>query len=397
MAADGTVNIDVILNAQQPTTKAKELNDTLNDVGKNAGDKAEKSIENNVQKASEKTKELITNVNRWVDEKGQIHIDVDKQRADESIEEFKERIKRVPKSPKVKPDVDADSASKKVDDLHNKIAKIPKEVRTELISQAREQGITNFDRLLKKIPRKQLTELIAKAQKGGVINYEEELRKLPAKLVTEVKLNNKASLPLRELQQEANQTSHSFGRLKDMIAGTFIGGMAINGIHAIGNGLREAARAGMEYNVEQDRMKTVWTALTTEAPRDGKVLVNYINDMAQHSIYAASTIDRMAQSFYHVHSSVKETKDWTNGFIRLGSTLHTTNDQLAEAGEQFAKIVAGGKANAEDMSVMINRFPMFGEALQKATGKSMKQLYEMSALGKLTAKDFTEALDYLSY
>src|SRR5699024_2887267 len=83
-------------------------------------------------------------------------------------------------------------------------------------------------------------------------------------------------------------------------------------------------------------------------------------------------------------------------FIRLGSTLHMTNDQLAEAGEQFAKIVAGGKANAEDMSVMINRFPMFGEALQKVTGKSMQQLYEMSAQGKLTAKDFTEALDYLS-
>ena len=238
--------------------------------------------------------------------------------------------------------------------------------------------------------------MIAQAQRGEVINYEELLRKVPARILTEAKLNDRASLPMRQLQQEAKQTTNSFGRLKDMIAGTFIGGMAINGIHAIGNGLKEAAHAGMEYNVEQDRMKTVWTALTTEAPRDGKVLVNYINDMAQHSIYAADTIDRMAQSFYHVHSSVKETKDWTNGFIRLGSTLHMTNDQLAEAGEQFAKIVAGGKANAEDMSVMINRFPMFGEALQKATGKSMKQLYEMSAQGKLTAKDFTEALDYLS-
>ncbi|MBZ1505956.1 transglycosylase SLT domain-containing protein [Leuconostoc mesenteroides] len=47
------------------------------------------------------------------------------------------------------------------------------------------------------------------------------------------------------------------------------------------------------------------------------------------------------------------------------------------------------------MSVMINRFPMFGEALQKATGKSMKELYAMSAAGKLSATQFTEALDYL--
>ena len=367
MAADGTVNIDVILNAQQPTQKAKELDEALNSVGKDTGNKAEENLRNALGKSVNQAKHAH----------------------DEMDDAMKEPVKQ-------KITADTEEASSKIHLFKNKVADIPPKVRTELVAQAREQGITNFDSLLRKIPKKQLTELVAKAQKGEVINYEEELRRLPAKLVTEVKLNNKASLPLKELQQEANQTTHSFGRLKDMIAGTFIGGMAINGIHAIGNGLKEAARAGMEYNVEQDRMKTVWTALTTEAPKDGKVLVNYINDMAQHSIYAASTIDRMAQSFYHVHSSVKETKDWTNGFIRLGSTLHMTNDQLAEAGEQFAKIVAGGKANAEDMSVMINRFPMFGEALQKATGKSMKQLYEMSAQGKLTAKDFTEALDYLS-
>lgn len=396
MAADSTVNIDVILHKDQAQQSAKELDQALKDTGKDAGDKAEKNIEDNVQKASEKTKELVTNINRWVDEKGQIHINVDKQRADESIEEFKERVKRVPKKPKVKPDVDTDSANEKIDGLQKKVTKIPEEVRTELVAQAKEQGITNFDQLLKKIPKRQLTELIAKAQKGEVINYEEVLHKLPAKLVTEVKLNDRASLPLKELQRQANETGHSFSHLKEIIAGSFVGGLAVNGIHAIGNGLRDAAKAGMEYNVEQDRMKTVWTALTTEAPKDGKTLVNFINDMAQHSIYAADTIDRMAQSFYHVHSSVKETKDWTTAFVRLGSTLHMSNDQLAEAGEQFSKIVAGGKANAEDMSVMINRFPMFGEALQKATGKSMKQLYEMSAKGKLTAKEFTEALDYLS-
>lgn len=368
MAADGTVNIDVILNAQQPTAKAKELNDTLNDIGKNTGDKAEENLRNALGKSVNQAKHA--------------HNEMD------------EAVKQ-PVTQKVT--ADTEEASSRISRFKKSVGLIPHDVKTKLAADARSQGIDNFSQLLRKIPREQRTELIAKAQKGEAINYEELLRKVPARIVTEAKLNNKASLPLRELQQEANQTSHSFGRLKDMIAGTFIGGMAINGIHAIGNGLREAARAGMEYNVEQDRMKTVWTALTTEAPKDGKVLVNYINDMAQHSIYAASTIDKMAQSFYHVHSSVKETKDWTNGFIRLGSTLHMTNDQLSEAGEQFAKIVAGGKANAEDMSVMINRFPMFGEALQKATGKSMKQLYDMSAKGKLTAKDFTEALDYLSH
>lgn len=366
MAADGTVNIDVKLNTEQLGQKASEIDNTLNNVGKNTGDKAEENLRNALGKAVNQAKH-----------------------AHEQIEDSTKPVKQ-------KVTADTNEADSKIERFKKMVGTIPHDVKTKLVAEAREQGIENFGQLLRKIPKRQRTELIAQAQRGEVINYEELLRKVPARIITEAKLNDRASLPMRQLQQEAKQTTNSFGRLKDMIAGTFIGGMAINGIHAIRNGLKEAARAGMEYNVEQDRMKTVWTALTTEAPKDGKVLVNYINDMAQHSIYAASTIDRMAQSFYHVHSSVKETKDWTNGFIRLGSTLHMTNDQLAEAGEQFAKIVAGGKANAEDMSVMINRFPMFGEALQKATGKSMKQLYEMSAQGKLTAKEFTEALDYLS-
>ena len=367
MSADGTVNIDVKLDAQQPTQTAKDLDNLLKDIGKDTGKEAEKSINENLNKSVDKTKEARKRMDSELDKPIKQKVDADTSEATEKIRLFKHEFEI-----------------------------IPHEVRTKLIADAKKNGIDNFGKLLRKIPKEQRTELIAKAQKGEAINYEELLRKIPARVITEAKLNDHASLPLRQLQTEAKETSHSFSQLKDVMAGTFLGGMAIQGLNGIKNGLIASAKAGMQFNIEQDRMRTVWSALTTEAPRDGKVLVNYINDMAQHSIYAASTIDRMAQSFYHVHSSVKETKDWTNGFIRLGSTLHMTNDQLAEAGEQFAKIVAGGKANAEDMSVMINRFPMFGEALQKATGKSMKQLYEMSAQGKLTAKDFTEALDYLS-
>lgn len=365
--ADGTVNIDVILNSQQAKGNAKELDELLKNVGQGAGDQAEKSLKDSTNKAVEDTKSAYQKID----------------------DEFKKPVK-------TKLDADTEGATEKTKGLRSLYVKIPRDVRTKLIADAKEAGITNFGKLLRKIPKEQRTELIAKAQRGEVINYEELLRKIPARIVTEAKLNDHASLPLKQIQAEARETGHSFSRLHDIVAGTFVGGLIVNGITAVKNGLIGAAKAGMEYNVQQDRMKTVWKSLTTEAPQDGDKLISYINSMAQHSIYASGTIDKMAQSFYHVHSSVKETEDWTNGFIRLGSTLHMTNDQLAEAGEQFAKIVAGGKANAEDMSVMINRFPMFGEALQKVTGKSMQQLYEMSAQGKLTAKDFTEALDYLS-
>ena len=367
MAADSTVNIDVVLGGKDKfISDTKEIDDIVKNVGKDSGNKLEKDLSDNLDKSKTKAK--------------QTHDDIEK--------EFKDPIKS-------KFDADDKPLRRKAEEVETNLRKVPKEVITKITADAKEQGIDNFDKLLKKLPKQVRTELLTKAQKGEVINYEELLKKVPAKLVTQVKLNDNASTVLHSLRKEANETSTSFNKLKDIMVGTFVGGLAVSGIQAIKSGLIEATKAGMEYNKEQDTMRTVWTALTTQAPKDGQHLINFINDMSQHSIYAADTINKMAQSFYHVHSNVEETKSWTNSFIALGSTMHMTNEQLAEASEMFAKIEAGGKASSEDLNVMINRFPMFGEAIQEATGKSMKQLLDLSAQGKLTADEFTKAIDFL--
>lgn len=341
MAADGQITFDLNINDSTIKPDTERISEMFNVMGDNAGRRMDESFANNASKMSAKAAQ-----------------------AREKINDSLDGIKR--------------------------------EVKTELIASAHDAGIKNFESLVNRIPKEHLTELNAKAERGEVINWQDELKKIPKDIKTEAHFNgDQANASMDELNRHAGKTEHTFNRLKDIIIGSFVGNMITNGISALTTGLKEAAQAGMEYNKQQDTMKTVWTALTTHAPEDGRVLVDYINSVANHSIYAAGTIDKMAQSFYHVHSNVGETKRWTDSFVALGSTLHMTNDALAESGEQFAKIVAGGKASAEDMSVMINRFPMFGEALQKATGKSMAQLYQMSAQGKMTATQFEQALDYL--
>ncbi|MGJ3873485.1 tape measure protein [Lactiplantibacillus plantarum] len=336
--ADGTVTIDLLMNTTSFMNDRERVNNLMKTLGSDAGDQMDESFAKNSDKVQRKARKT------------------------------KKKIKNEFDSP----------------------------VITKLEANAKEAGVKNFRKMLNQIPRNQLTRLKAKSERGEVIDWKKEISRIPEKKSTKLKVDKKqASDDLTALKKQSESTEHSFSHLKEIVVGTFLGGAIQAGVQGLVTGLKDAAKAGMEYNREQDTMKTVWTALTTEAPKDGKELVDYINQLSQHSIYAADTINRMSQSFYHVHSNVEETKRWTNSFVALGSTLHMSNDALAESGEQFAKIVAGGKASAEDMSVMINRFPMFGEALQKATGKSMKQLYAMSAAGKLTATQFTEALDYL--
>ncbi|MCG0634716.1 phage tail tape measure protein [Lactiplantibacillus plantarum] len=336
--ADGTVTIDLLMNTTSFMNDRERVNNLMKTLGSDAGDQMDESFAKNSDKVQRKARKT------------------------------KKKIKNEFDSP----------------------------VITKLEANAKEAGVKNFRKMLNQIPRNQLTRLKAKSERGEVIDWKKEISRIPEKKSTKLKVDKKqASDDLTALKKQSESTEHSFSHLKEIVVGTFLGGAIQAGVQGLVTGLKDAAKAGMEYNREQDTMKTVWTALTTEAPKDGKELVDYINQLSQHSIYAADTINRMSQSFYHVHSNVDETKRWTDSFVALGSTLHMSNDALAESGEQFAKIVAGGKASSEDMAVMINRFPMFGEALQKATGKSMKQLYAMSAAGKLSAKQFTEALDYL--
>lgn len=358
MAADGTISIEVALKGKdQLISDTEQADKILKDFGSQAGDKMDNAITENTNKA-----------------------------------------KRT-------------------------LASFPKEVKTELIAEAKDAGIKNFSAILKKLPKEQRVELLTKVEDGKAIDFEKLIKSLPKEVQSEIKVKDEATVPLEKIEkkqqdlpkntetvvkakdeasaplkhvdEQVETTGKGFSHLKEIIAGSLAANLISSGIGALTSGLKEAYQAGMEYNKEQDTMRTVWKSLTTEAPQDGQQLIDYINKLGQSTIYSTGTINEMAQSFYHVHSNVDETKRWTDSFVALGSTLHMTNDALAESGEQFAKIVAGGKASSEDMAVMINRFPMFGEALQKATGKSMAQLYDMSAKGKLSAEQFTETLDYL--
>lgn len=358
MAADGTISIEVALkDKDQLISDTEQADKILKDFGSQAGDKMDNAITENTNKA-----------------------------------------KRT-------------------------LASFPKEVKTELIAEAKDAGIKNFSAILKKLPKEQRVELLTKVEDGKAIDFEKLIKSLPKEFQSEIKVKDEATVPLEKIEkkqqdlpkntetvvkakdeasaplkhvdEQVETTGKGFSHLKEIIAGSLAANLISSGIGALTSGLKEAYQAGMEYNKEQDTMRTVWKSLTTEAPQDGQQLIDYINKLGQSTIYSTGTINEMAQSFYHVHSNVDETKRWTDSFVALGSTLHMTNDALAESGEQFAKIVAGGKASSEDMAVMINRFPMFGEALQKATGKSMAQLYDMSAKGKLSAEQFTETLDYL--
>ena len=392
--SDGQVVIDLSLRKDGIQSDIQWLTDNLKNIGANvSADQISEKFENAMNDAKGTVKEAINDING---EKAEPKIGANDEQLKDKAEESKEQLDSIGNR-KVSAKIKADAANllEKAEQSDKALDKIPKSVKSEIIAQANDAGIINFEKILDKIPKSVKTELVANVRDGKAIDFEETLRKIPKEKATTLKVSDEATEPVKRYTSSVSQASEKTHTLRDVMMGTFVGGLVQSGISAITNGLHAMTQAGEEYNVQQDTMKINWENLTREAPQDGKDMVSMINDFAQKSIYSSECLDKMAQSFYHVHSNAQETKQWTQDFVNLGSTLHVSNDALAEAAEQFAKIEAGGKANAEDMQVMINRFPMFSEALTKATGKSMQQLYQLSAQGKLTADVFTKAMDEL--
>lgn len=117
MAADSTVNIDVVLGGKDKfISDTKEINDIVKNIGKDSGNELEKDLSDNLDKSKTKAK--------------QTHDDIEK--------EFKDPIKS-------KFDADDKPLRRKTEEVETALRKVPKEVITKITADAKEQGIDNFD------------------------------------------------------------------------------------------------------------------------------------------------------------------------------------------------------------------------------------------------------------
>lgn len=366
MAADSTVNIDVILHKEQAQETAKEIDQALKNIGEGAGDKAEQSIKDSTDKA--------------IDDAKGAHAKIDNE---------------LKKPVKTKVDADTDDANAKVDEFKEKTVRIPKKVRTELISQAEIQGIENFDKLLKQLPKEQKTELIAKAQKGEVINYEEELRKVPANVLTKLELNDQASPTLQKLQAEADTTERKFISLKDIIKGTFVGSLLATGANSIIGYLHGIAGEAIATSDAMYKFKQTMKLGgygEEEIAKASKEVKKY----ADETVYDLSDI---------TNTSAQLASNGIKGYQGLTEAAGNLNAQAGGNAETFKSVAmvmtqtaGAGKLTTENWNQLTDAIAGASGPLQKAmkdNGAYTGNFRDAMAQGQITAGEFFDAIEKL--
>lgn len=337
MAADSTVNIDVILNGDQAQSKAKEIDDILSGIGKDAGDKASDSITQNMNESKSKVEESSN-------------------------------------------------------EIINSLKKIPKNTIIKLKTQAEKQGIDNFDSLLKKLPKEVLTKLISKANDGQVINYEKLLKQLPTKVITSIKLNDNASPQLTALKHEAVETEHSFSRLHDIVAGSFIGNLAANSLTTLTGYISDTAHEALSASDAINKFKSTmklggWGE--KEIAASAKEAQKYAND----TVYELGDVSNTAAQL--ASNGIKNYMQLTEAAGNLNAQAGGTAETFKSVAMVMTQTAGEGKLTAENWNQLIDAIPGASGVLQeqmKKNGVYTGNFRDAMAKGKISADDLNKAM-----
>ena len=244
------------------------------------------------------------------------------------------------------------------------------------------------------IPKEKVFNLKAKFDDDKLKTFSRKINDVPEQKSTWLKIKDGFSNQMNKAQRQAKNTQKSFSELKGVMAGTFVGGAILNGISAIGNGLKEATAAGMQFDTEQQKMQQTWLTLTN-SKNAAKGMVDTINDLSVKTGQSRDLVNELEQGFYHLHSSKEESDAMTKSMLNMSDAVGLTSDQMKQVEQDMVHGLATGKVTQGELNQIGMYFPMIDEAMAKHFHTSVRGMREMAHAGKISGKDLEEVFEQL--
>lgn len=283
----------------------------------------------------------------------------------------------------------AKDAADKANTAMNKIANASRDG-----SERVRESVEKLNGSISRIPTSKTFNLKARFDDQQLRSFSRKIHDVPDQKSVWMRIKDGFTEPLHNAQREADNTKRSFSTLKKVMAGTFLGGAILNGIYAIGNGLKEAAGAGMQFDTEQQKMLATWHTLTGSAGQ-AKGMVNTINDLSIKTGQATDTINELEQGFYHLHSRKSEADDMTKAMLNMGDAIGLSGEQLTQVEQDMVHGLATGKVTQGELNQIGMYFPMIDERMAKHFHTTVAGMRQMASAGKITGKDLEEVFEQM--
>ncbi|MCR1863405.1 tape measure protein [Limosilactobacillus reuteri] len=197
------------------------------------------------------------------------------------------------------------------------------------------------------------------------------------------------SARLDNIQGKADRVSTSFGRI---FGATAAANMFTGALGSVQARVGDLTKAGIDYNIEQNKMVATWTTLTGSAKKAGP-LVDSINNMSKATGQNVDIVNELEQGFYHLNSSKKQADGMTSALLNMGDAVGLTGDQLKAVEQDMVHGMATGKITQGELNQIGMYFPMIDERMAKHFNTTVAGMRQMASAGKITSKDLQEVFE----
>ncbi len=197
------------------------------------------------------------------------------------------------------------------------------------------------------------------------------------------------SARLDNIQGKADRVSTTFGRI---FGATAAANMFTGALGSVQARLGDLVKAGVDYDVEQNKMVATWTTLTDSAKKAGP-LVDSINNMSKAAGQSVDVVNELEQGFYHLNSSKKQADGMTSALLNMGDAVGLTGDQLKAVEQDMVHGMATGKITQGELNQISMYFPMIDDRMAKHFNTTVAGMLQMASAGKITSKDLQEVFE----
>ncbi|WP_283595399.1 tape measure protein [Limosilactobacillus sp. DJ3M12] len=290
----------------------------------------------------------------------------------------------------------AQETSQSLDSMKEKLLSY-QHAATDASKNIREQ-FNESKQVLNGIPKQKTVSIKAQIDSNKLKSFSRKIHDVPKIKETVITIKDHFSNGLRNFNNQLKESQNSSLKLKDVLMGTFLGNAVLNGIYAIGNGIKGLIATGYQYDKEQQTMIASWRTLTGSAA-EGQKMVNMTNQLAISAQNATSMVNDLNQRFYAVTSNADKTRELSKSVLTLQDAFHASDAAIENFSTQWAQMVGNGKASAQDMLSIQNVFPKFRQELLKyeqqihhSKNMTMADLNAMMSAGKISSNDMNTVL-----
>lgn len=343
MAADATINIDVMLsNLPNFKNDVSFVDDVLTKLGMNTGSKMDDSFKNETTKIETIAKSTKKDVDNTFDNPVKFTIKADNSDAEKDVKETKAFLKDIPKSKITELKANNDGASLKIKATKEGISEIPKQKETILNADA-----------------------------------------------------TQAKSETKELGETAERTESKYMSLKDKLSIGAIAGVASSAIQVITGSFSELIGESVQASDSIDKFKSTMK-LGGFGEKEINEATKIVQKYADDTVYDLSTVSNTTAQL--AANGIKNYTELTQAAGNLNAQAGGSAETFKAVAMMLTQTAGAGKLTTENWNQLADAIPGASGVLQKAmvdNGAYTGNFRDAMEKGEISADEFNQAITKL--